>query len=105
MKSRIKKILVSIQVFFLSMISKVFALSPYDIQTDYGIQTAYGIETPIEKAFSIEKFIVTIILFVIGLVVIISKKITKKVKIIIISTLMILGALAWIILNYFADMF
>ncbi|OKZ66428.1 MAG: hypothetical protein BHW02_02080 [Clostridium sp. 28_12] len=105
MKSRIKKILVSIQVFFLSMISKVFALSPYDIQTDYGIQTAYGIETPIEKAFSIEKFIVPIILFVIGLVVIISKKITKKVKIIIISTLMILGALAWIILNYFADMF
>ena len=105
MKSRIKKILVSIQVFFLIMISKVFALSPYDIQTDYGIQTAYGIETPIEKAFSIEKFIVPIILFVIGLVVIISKKITKKVKIIIISTLMILGALAWIILNYFADMF
>lgn len=105
MKSRIKKILVSIQVFFLSMISKVFALSPYDIQTDYGIQTAYGIETPIEKAFSIGKFIVPIILFVIGLVVIISKKITKKVKIIIISTLMILGALAWIILNYFADMF
>ena len=105
MKSRIKKILVSIQVYFLSMISKVFALSPYDIQTDYGIQTAYGIETPIEKAFSIGKFIVPIILFVIGLVVIISKKITKKVKIIIISTLMILGALAWIILNYFADMF
>ena len=105
MKSRIKKILVSIQVFFLSMISKVFALSPYYIQTDYGIQTAYGIETPIEKAFSIGKFIVPIILFVIGLVVIISKKITKKVKIIIISTLMILGALAWIILNYFADMF
>ena len=105
MKRRIKKILPSIQVFFLSMISKVFALSPYDIQTDYGIQTAYGIETPIEKAFSIEKFIVPIILFVIGLVVIISKKITKKVKIIIISTLMILGALAWIILNYFADMF
>ena len=105
MKSRIKKILVSIKVFFLSMISKVFALSPYDIQTDYGIQTAYGIETPIEKAFSIGKFIVPIILFVIGLVVIISKKITKKVKIIIISTLMILGALAWIILNYFADMF
>mgnify|MGYP000222014152 FL=1 len=105
MKSRIKKILVSIQVFFLSMISKVFALSPYDIQTDYGIQTAYGIETPIEKAFSIGKFIVPIILFVIGLVVIISKKITKKVKIIIISTLMILGALAWTILNYFPDMF
>ena len=105
MKSRIKKILVSIQVFFLSMISKVFALSPYDIQTDYGIQTVYGIETPIEKAFSIGKFIVPIILFVIGLVVIISKKITKKVKIIIISTLMILGALAWTILNYFPDMF
>ena len=105
MKSRIKKILVSIQVFFLSMISKVFALSPYDIKTDYGIQTSYGSETPIEKAFSIRKFIVPIILFVIGLVVIISKKITKKVKIIIISTLMILGALAWIILNYFADMF
>lgn len=107
MKSRIKKILVSIQVFFLSMISKVFALSVYDIQTDYGIQTAYGIEivpSPIEKAFSIGKFILPLILFVIGLVVVISKKITKKVKTIIISSLIILGVIAWTILNYFSDM-
>ena len=101
MKNRIKKILVSIQVFFLSMISKVFALSVYDIQTDYGIQT---VPSPIEKAFSIGKFVLPIILFVIGLFVIVSKKITKKVKAIVISTLIILGVLAWTILNYFADM-
>ena len=106
MKSKIKKILVSIQVFFLNMISKVFAISVDDIQTDYGIQTAYGIETsPIEKAFSIGKFVLPVILFVIGLFVVISKKITKKVKTIIISSLIILGVLAWTILNYFADMF
>lgn len=72
------------------MISKVFALSPDAIQTAYGIQTSYGMKivpSSIEKAFSIGKFILPIILFVIGLVVIISKKITKKVKIIIISSL------------------
>lgn len=108
MKSRIKKILVSIQVFFLGMISKVSAMSVYDIQTDYGIQTAYGIElepSPIEKAFSIGKFILPIVLFIIGLFVVISKKITRKVKIIVISSLIVLGTLGWIILNYIADMF
>ena len=96
MKSRMKKILVSIQVFFLSMISKVFALSVYDMQTDYGIE---NVPSPIENAFSIGKYILPVILFVIGLVVVISKKITKKAKIII-SSLIILGVLAWTILNY-----
>ena len=85
MKNRIKKVLVSIQIFFLSMISKVFALSVYDIQTDYGIQTAYGIEigsspivSPIEKAFSIGRIVLPVILFVIGLFVVISKKIAEQ---------------------------
>lgn len=107
MKSRIKKILFSIQVFFLGMISKVFALSAYDIQTDYGIQTAYGIEivpSPIKKAFSIGKFLVPIILFVIGLFVVINKKITKKVKKIIITCLVILGIFVWTMLKFLADM-
>lgn len=108
MKSRIKKILVSIQVFFLGMISKVFAISVYDIQTDYGIQTAYGIEivpTPIERAFSIGKFILPVILFIIGLFVIISKKITKKVKTIVISILISLGVIGTLLMSFLSDMF
>lgn len=107
MKSRIKKILVSIQVFFLGMISKVFAISVYDIQTDYGIQTAYGIEivpTPIERAFSIGKFILPVILFIIGLFVIISKKITKKVKTIVISILISLGVIGTLLMSFLSDM-
>lgn len=99
MKNRIKKILVSIQVFFLSMISKVFALSDYDIK----LQTAYGIErnpSPIEKAFSIIKFFLPIILFIIGLFIVISKKITKKVKTVIILSLIILGILLGIFASW-----
>lgn len=104
MKSKIKKILVSIQMFFLGVISKVFAISVHDIQTDYGIET---VSSPIEKTFSIGKFLLPIILLIIGLFVIISKKITKKVKAIIISSLIVLGTLGWVILNYnyIADIF
>ena len=59
----------SSQLFFIGMISKVFAaISPYDIQTDYGIQTAYGIEIlPIYKGLRIGKAILPIILFIIGI--------------------------------------
>ena len=102
MKSRIKKILVSIQVFFLGMISKVFAISTYDIQTDYGIQID---PTPIERTFSIEKFILLVILFIIGVFVIISRKITKKVKMIVISILISLGITGTLLMSFLSDMF
>ncbi len=103
MKSKIKKILVSSQLFFIGMISKVFAISPYEIQTDYGIQTAYGIEiSPIYKGVRIGKAILPVILFIIGLCVILSKKITKKVKAIVISALVLLGILGYVLMNYIA---
>ena len=98
MKRKIKKILVFIQTFFLSMVSKVFALSTDLLQA----QPAYGVKrnpSPIEKAFSIGKFILPIILFVIGLFVIISKKITNKAKVII-SSLIIVGIITLLILHF-----
>lgn len=96
MKRKIKKILVFIQTFSLSMVSKVFALSPDLIQPAYGVKRN---PSPIEKAFSIGKFILPIILFVIGLFVIISKKITNKAKVII-SSLIIVGIITLLILHF-----
>lgn len=110
MKSRIKKILVSIQLFFLGMIPKVFAITTVtDIEPAYGIEieTDYGIEmapTPIERAFSLGKFILPVILFIIGLFVILSKKITKKVKAIVISILILLGIIGTLLMNFLSDM-
>ena len=101
MKSKIKKILVSSQLFFIEMISKVFATSPYEIQTDYGIQ--YRIEiSPIYKWVKVGKVILPVILFIIGLFVILSKKITKKVKAIVISVLFFLVIFGYAFMNYIA---
>lgn len=99
MKSKIKKVLVSIHLFFVGIVSKVFAVSTNDINTHF--QTDYGIEiSPIEKGVRLGKLILPVILFVIGLFVILSEKITKKVKAILISVLVLLGILGYVFMNY-----
>ena len=108
MKSKIKKILISIQVFFTGITSKVFAtsiseLNSHGIQTEYGIEIApmYGIEeSPIEEGLRLGKIILPVLLFIIGLFVIFSKKLTKKVKAIIISALILLVILGYLLMNY-----
>ena len=100
MKSKIKKVLISIQLFFMGIASKVFAVSAADLKV-YEVQTEYGIEiSPIEKGLRLGKLILPVILFVIGLFVILSKKITKKVKAIVISVLIIIAILGYILMNY-----
>lgn len=97
MKNKIKKIFVAFQLFFIGTISKVFALSIFDVQRGYDVQPEYGIElepSPLQKSLSI---VLPLILFVIGLFVVFSKKITKKVKVIVISSLIAVGILGWII--------
>ena len=95
MKSKIKKVLVSIHLFFVGMFSKVFAVSP-----TVAIQPEYGIESPIKKWLGLGKPILFFIVFVIGLSVIISKKITKKVKAIVISIIVLLAILGYVLMNY-----
>lgn len=96
----------SFLIFITGFISKVSAVS-----TKYGvfddprmIESKYGIVEPEptigEKISSVGKFAIPIILFVIGLFVILSKKITKKVKAIVILILVIFAVLGVVLMNY-----
>lgn len=58
-----------------------------------------------EKISRIGKFAIPIILFVVGLFVILSKKITNKVKAIVISALVLLGILGYVFMNYISTNF
>lgn len=106
--NKIKKVLTSFSLFFTGMMSKVFAFGME--QTKYGVfdpsivEDKYGVFEPTmgEKISRFGKIAIPIILFIIGLFVILSKKITKKIKIIVISGLVALAVIMWYIMNYIA---
>ena len=97
----IKKIFTSVTLMMTGAISKVFATVNLDsIVPKYGI---YKPEPTIgEKISNIGKIALPIILFVIGLFVVLNKKITKKVKAIVVSILIILAILGYVLMNYIA---
>lgn len=105
--NKLKKVFISFGVFITGLISKVSALSISE-QTYLGmLESKYGVFEPTmgEKISSVGKFAIPIILFVIGLFVVLSKKTTKKVKTIIISGLAILAILGYVLMNYIATNF
>ena len=102
---KLKKVLVSFGALVVGLVSKVFAVmvKTMTIEPKYGIfETKYGVIEPTmgEKISSVGKVVVPIILLGVGLFVILSKKITNKVKAIVVSILAILGILCVILLNY-----
>lgn len=95
--NKVKKIFISFGAFFSSFASRVFA-APITVETKYGVfepKPTIG-----EKFLNIGKFIIPIVLFVIGLFIVINKKITKKVKTIIISVFIVFIILFLILANY-----
>ena len=98
--SKKKKIFVSLGVLITSFCSKVFAIAP---QPAYGVYEFYDTKPTAGEIISRGgKMAIPILLFFIGLGVIISKKITKKVKAIAISVLVILAVLGYSLMNYIA---
>ena len=91
-----KKVLVSFGTFVVGLVSKTFAV----IEPKYGIQER-DIPTTWDKILIILKktFIIPIILFIIGVFVILSKKIHKKAKLIIILILFIIELFCIRIIN------
>lgn len=98
--NKLKKVISSIGVFIIGMISKVYAIGPDTIVSVYAVDPG-----PRQTILKIGKITVPVILFVIGLFVILSKKITKKVKAIVISSLIALGILGTLLINFLVDMF
>ena len=107
---KLKKIFISFGIFITGLISKVSALAvpSSELQAKYGvidprmIESKYGVVEPTmgDEISSIGKFAIPIVLFIIGLFVVLSKKITNKVKAIVSSVLVILAILGVILMNY-----
>ena len=116
----------SFGIFITGLISKVSAVSiskqtkygvfdPRMVEDKYGVfdprmvEDKYGVFEPTptmgEKISSVGKFAIPIVLFVIGLFVILNKKITKKVKGIVMSVLVALAILGVILMNYISTNF
>lgn len=106
--NKIKKIFASFGVFFTGMVSKVFAFdSPKMVVDPRSVmyEAKYGVIEPTmgEKISRIGKISLPLVLFIIGVFVVLSKKLTKKVKIIIVSTLLTIGILGLLVFNYIAN--
>lgn len=105
-----KKIFVSIGTFFTGFISKIYMVDALTEDNKNGlgnsrvIQAKYGVYTPEptvgEKILNISKFAVPICLFLIGLFVVLNKKITTKAKTIIIPILGIIAILIYFLISY-----
>ena len=102
--NKLKKVISSIGVFIIGMISKVYAIGPDMIVSMYAVDPGPR-QTIGQTILKIRKITVPVILFVIGLFVILSKKITKKVKAIVISILVALGIIGTVLINFLSDMF
>ena len=104
--NKVKKVLTGIVLAFAELVSKVYAS---DIISLYAVEDPGRYEYEYEKAQTIGdtiskigKIAIPIVLFIIGLFVLLSKKITKKIKVIVISVLVILAILGYVLMNYIA---
>jgi hypothetical protein len=100
--NKIKKIAVGIGIYISGLAKKVFAYELI-ITPMYGVSPGPK-QTVLETILKIGKIVVPIILFVIGLFVMLREKTTKKVKIIVVSTLVILAIISIILINYLNSM-
>ena len=100
--NKVKKILTWIGIIFIGLISKVYAIGEIDIVSMYAVDP--GPETKVKTIWDsiskIGKIAIPVVLFVIGVFVILSKKITKKVKTIVTLVLFILAILGYVLMNY-----
>ena len=104
--NKIKKVGTSFIIFISGMISKVWAIDrPYGmVISEYAVDPGrYAKVQTIGDTIS--KIAIPIVLFVIGLFVVLSKKITKKVKVTVISVLIVLAILGYVLMNYIATNF
>lgn len=103
--NKIKKVGTSFIIFISGMISKVWAIDrPYGmVISEYAVDP--GRYAKVQTISKIGKIAIPIVLFVIGLFVVLSKKITKKVKVTVISVLIVLAILGYVLMNYIATNF
>lgn len=98
--NKVKKVLTGIGITFAGLISKVYAIrdTPAPVVSLYAVNP--GPETRVRILWdSISKIAIPVVLFVIGLFVVLSKKITKKVKAIVVAVLIVLAIFGYILMK------
>lgn len=112
--NKIKKIFISFSAFITGLLTKIPVSLAVDPKYGVTVQYKYGVFDPTmeknistigEKISKIGKITIPVLLFVIGLFVILNKRITKKVKAILISIFIILAVLGSVLMNYIATNF
>ena len=96
---KIKKIFVSFGLFITNCIEKVFA-------TELDVQPLYGVYIPPVVTFIRGiKSIISIIVFMVGIFFVFSRKITKKVKLIVIPILFVFAVVISILGQFISNLF
>ena len=101
--NKVKKVVIGIGAFISGIVSRVYAATfrEQEIISMYAVDP--GPKARVLNSISrIGKIAIPVVLFVIGLFVVLSKKITKKVKAIVVSILVILAILGYVLMNYIA---
>lgn len=102
--NKVKKVLTGIGITFAGLISKVYAIGVPDSPVIAMYAVDPGPETRVRTIWDsiskIGKIAIPVVLFVIGLFVVLSKKITKKVKAIVVAVLIVLVILGYILMDY-----
>lgn len=93
--NKVKKVLAAIGAFFVGMMPNIFAMAQI-IETKYGVYEP----SPCEKVSVVGKIVIPIILFIIGLFSIFTKKLTKRMKIIVVSVLVALGVIGCALMDF-----
>lgn len=99
--NKVKKVVIGIGAFISGIVSKVYAATfrEPEIISMYAVDP--GPEGTIGNAvLKIGRIAIPVVLFLIGLFVVLSKKITKKVKAIVVSALVIVAIISIILMNY-----
>ena len=101
--NKVKKVATGIGVFLSGLITKVYAIDSRALEPISMYAVDPGPKARVLNSISrIGKIAIPVVLFVIGLFVVLSKKITKKVKAIVVSILVILAILGYVLMNYIA---
>ena len=99
--NKVKKVVIGIGAFISGIVSKVYAATfrEPEVISMYAVDPGPK-ETIGNAVLKIGRIAIPVVLFLIGLFVVLSKKITKKVKVIVVSTLVIVAILSIILMNY-----
>ena len=99
--NKVKKVATGIGVFISGIVSKVYAATfrEPEVISMYAVDPGPK-ETIGNAVLKIGRIAIPVVLFLIGLFVVLSKKITKKVKAIVVSALVIVAILSIILMNY-----